>query len=432
MKIEKNFHFEGCVDTMSEITVTGGRKLNGTVRLHGAKNSVLPILAGAALCRGESVIHNCPALSDVDSAIRILEHLGAKVWREGSSVIINTDSIDRYDIPDELMREMRSSIVFLGAIAARNGRAVLSSPGGCELGPRPIDLHLSSLSELGLTIDETHGYLDCRCEDGLCGCEITLSFPSVGATENIILAAVTAEGVTRIHNAAREPEISDLADFLNRAGAAIQGAGSDMIEITGVKELHGTEHTVISDRIEAATYLTAAAVTGGRITLKNAIPAHLTPVMAVLKSAGCDLQVSNREVTLSAPVRLKRVPVIRTMPYPGFPTDAGSPMMAMLTVAEGSSMFVENIFENRFKVVDELKRLGARVNTNGRVAVIEGVRSLSGAPVECTDLRGGAALVIAALAANGVTEIGKISHIDRGYEQLTENLALLGAEITRS
>lgn len=432
MKIEKNFHFEGCVDTMSEITVTGGRKLNGTVRLHGAKNSVLPILAGAALCRGESVIHNCPALSDVDSAIRILEHLGAKVRREGSSVIINTDSIDRYDIPDELMREMRSSIVFLGAIAARNGRAVLSSPGGCELGPRPIDLHLSSLSELGLTIDETHGYLDCRCEDGLRGCEITLSFPSVGATENIILAAVTAEGATRIHNAAREPEISDLADFLNRAGAAIQGAGSDMIEITGVKELRGTEHTVISDRIEAATYLTAAAVTGGRITLKNAIPAHLTPVMAVLKSAGCDLQVSNREVTLSAPVRLKRVPVIRTMPYPGFPTDAGSPMMAMLTVAEGSSMFVENIFENRFKVVDELKRLGARVNTNGRVAVIEGVRSLSGAPVECTDLRGGAALVIAALAANGVTEIGKISHIDRGYEQLTENLALLGAEITRS
>lgn len=272
MKIEKNFHFEGCVDTMSEITVTGGRKLNGTVRLHGAKNSVLPILAGAALCRGESVIHNCPALSDVDSAIRILEHLGAKVRREGSSVIINTDSIDRYDIPDELMREMRSSIVFLGAIAARNGRAVLSSPGGCELGPRPIDLHLSSLSELGLTIDETHGYLDCRCEDGLRGCEITLSFPSVGATENIILAAVTAEGVTRIHNAAREPEISDLADFLNRAGAAIQGAGSDMIEITGVKELHGTEHTVISDRIEAATYLTAAAVTGGRIALKKRNP----------------------------------------------------------------------------------------------------------------------------------------------------------------
>ena len=432
MKIEKNFHFEGCVDTMSEITVTGGRKLNGTVRLHGAKNSVLPILAGAALCRGESVIHNCPALSDVDSAIRILEHLGAGVRREGSSVIINTDSIDRYDIPDELMREMRSSIVFLGAIAARNGRAVLSSPGGCELGPRPIDLHLSSLSELGLNIDETHGYLDCCCEDGLRGCEITLSFPSVGATENIILAAVTAEGVTRIHNAAREPEISDLADFLNRAGAAIQGAGSDMIEITGVKELHGTEHTVISDRIEAATYLTAAAVTGGRITLVNAIPAHLTPVMSVLKNAGCDLQVSNREVTLSAPVRLKRVPVIRTMPYPGFPTDAGSPMMAMLTVAEGSSMFVENIFENRFKVVDELKRLGARVNTNGRVAVIEGVRALSGAPVECTDLRGGAALVIAALAANGVTEIGKISHIDRGYEKLTENLALLGAEITRS
>jgi UDP-N-acetylglucosamine 1-carboxyvinyltransferase len=263
------------------------------------------------------------------------------------------------------------------------------------------------------------------------GSEITLAFPSVGATENIILAAVTANGVTKIHNAAREPEISDLADFLNGAGALIQGAGSDTIEIIGVTELRGAEHTIIPDRIEAATYLAAAAITGGSITLKNAIPAHLLPIMSVLKSAGCELNVSNREVSLIAPVRLKRVPVIRTMPHPGFPTDAGSPLMAMLTVADGSSMFVENIFENRFKIVDELKRLGAHIYTTGRVAVIEGVRNLSGAVVECTDLRGGAALVVAALAAQGVTEIRKIGHIDRGYEKLEENLSSIGAKIER-
>ncbi len=416
---------------MSVITVTGGNKLSGSVSLHGAKNSVLPILAGCTICNGVSVIHNCPALSDVEAAIRILQHLGANVVRERNTVTVDSTHISRHDIPDELMREMRSSIVFLGAIAARKGEATLSSPGGCELGPRPIDLHLSALKELGLIITEEHGLLACKCDNGLCGTELSLSFPSVGATENIILAAVTAKGVTRIHNAAREPEISDLADFLNRAGAMIHGAGSDIIEIVGVPKLRGTEHTVIPDRIEAATYLSAAAITGGHITLTNAIPAHLTPIMTVLEQAGCRLNVTNRSVCLTAPARLKRVPVIRTMPYPGFPTDAGSPLLAMLSLADGSSMFVENIFENRFRIVDELKRLGAKIHTNGRVAVVEGVRSLSGAPVKCTDLRGGAALVVAALAAVGTTQITEISHIDRGYEKLTENLSDLGARIER-
>ena len=416
---------------MAGITINGGKKISGAVKLHGAKNSILPILAATTLISGKSIIHNCPYLSDVDAAIKILEYLGAKVVREQDCILVDCTQLTGYNIPDELMREMRSSIVFLGAIAARMGRASLSSPGGCELGPRPIDLHLSALSDLGLNIEEEHGILNCSCCGGLVGTDIHLSFPSVGATENIILAGVTAKGTTVIHGAAREPEISDLADFLNRAGANIQGAGSDIITIYGQRSLHGAEHIVIPDRIEASTYLAAAAVTGGRITLYNAIPAHLTPVMSVLKAAGCELSVNNREVSLIAPIKLKRVPVIRTMPHPGFPTDAGSPLMAMLTVADGSSMFVENIFENRFRIVDELKRFGAKIYTNGRVAVIEGVKSLSGASVECTDLRGGAALVIAALAAKGTSEISKIHHLDRGYEKLSENLNELGAFIER-
>lgn len=414
---------------MSGITVVGGKKINGYVNLHGAKNSVLPILAATAVCKGKSVIHNCPKLSDVDAAMKILKYLGAKAYREDDTVFVDAENLTGYEIPEELMREMRSSIVFLGAISARSQKAVLSSPGGCELGPRPIDLHLSALKELGLLIDESHGLLMCSCENGLVGNEIHLSFPSVGATENVLLAASTARGKTIIHNAAREPEISDLADFLNGAGADIQGAGSDRIEINGVKSLSGAEHTVIPDRIEAATYLTAAAITGGKITLQNAVPAHLTPILAHLKTAGCNILVHNRSVTLTAPVRPKRIPTIRTLPYPGFPTDAGSPLLAMLSIADGSSMFVENIFENRYRIVDELKRLGAKITTNGRVAVVEGVNTLTGANVECTDLRGGAALVIAALAAKGTTNISKISHIERGYEGLVENLARLGADI---
>ena len=416
---------------MSGFTVVGQKKLNGFINLHGAKNSVLPILAGTLIIEGVSVIHNCPQLSDVEAAITILEHLGAVITRKGHTLTVDATSVEGCEIPDTLMREMRSSIVFLGAIIARRRTAVLSSPGGCELGPRPIDLHIAALKDLGVSIDESRGVLDCRCVGGLKGSEITLSFPSVGATENIILAAVTAKGKTVIHNAAREPEISDLADFLNSAGANVQGAGSDRIEIRGVKELFSTEHTVIPDRIEAATYLCAAAVTGGKITLQNCVPGHLMPVLSTLKSAGCNIMVHNRNVTLIAPARLKRIPVIRTMPYPGFPTDAGSPMMALLSVADGSSMFVENIFENRFRIVDELNRMGAKITTNGRVAVVEGVYNLSGANVECTDLRGGAALVIGALAAKGVTTISKTQHINRGYENLVENLEALGADITR-
>ncbi len=415
---------------MSAITVNGGQRLSGVIPLQGAKNSALPILAGTVLCRGECEIHNCPELSDVRAAIAILKHLGVRVQRQGTVLSINARVVSKANIPDELMREMRSSIVFLGAIAARTGQATLSSPGGCELGPRPIDLHLAALRELGLTIEEEQGRLQCRCEKGLTGAEITLSFPSVGATENVILAAATAKGKTLLHNPAREPEITDLCSFLNACGAEIAGAGTDLIEINGVPTLHGAVHRVIPDRIVAATYLAAAAVTGSRLLLKNVVPQHLLPVLSVLKNAGCAVQSRPGEVLLSAPERLGRVPVLRTMPYPGFPTDAGPPIIAMLSTAQGCSMFIENIFENRYKFTDELNRFGADVRTNARVAVINGVQRLYPAKVECTDLRGGAAMLVAALAAKGCSTVEKAEHIYRGYEQVCETLQSVGAQIS--
>lgn len=415
---------------MSAITVNGGHKLSGVIRLQGAKNSALPILAGTVLCRGECEIHNCPELSDVRAGIAILKHLGVRVRRQGRVLLVNAEVVSKADIPDALMREMRSSIVFLGAIAARTGQAFLSSPGGCELGPRPIDLHLAALRELGLTIEEENGCLQCSCKSGFKGAEITLSFPSVGATENVILAAVTAKGKTLLHNPAREPEIADLCNFLNACGAKIFGAGTDLIEITGVPALHGAVHTVMPDRIAAATYLAAAAATGSRLLLTRVVPAHLLPVLSVLKNSGCALQIRQDEVLLTAPQRLGRAPILRTLPYPGFPTDAGPPIIAMLSVAQGCSMFVENIFENRYKFTDELNRFGADVRTNGRVAVINGVQRLCPARVECTDLRGGAAMLVAALAANGCSVVEKVEHIYRGYEQICETLQGVGAQIS--
>lgn len=416
---------------MSKIIVRGGNRLSGEMAVHGAKNSALPILAATVLCRGESTIHNCPRLSDINAAIKILEHLGCSVKRQNDTITVNSENIKNNYIPDNLMREMRSSIIFLGSIVSRTGAALLSSPGGCELGPRPIDIHISALRSLGVDIDEDHGNLNCKVKKSLKGAEIIFPLPSVGATENAMIAASVSKGRTIIRNAAREPEIADLADFLRAAGAKIKGDESGNIEITGVQRLHAAEHTVISDRIAAATYMSAAAVTGGDIYLKNIMPKYLLPVLDSFREAGCEITADDRDLHLKAPERLKSVSTIKTHFYPGFPTDAAPTTLAMLTVADGTSIFVENIFENRFKYIDELKRLGAKVSVEGKVAVVRGVESLWGASVECTDLRGGAALVVAALAAKSVTYINKIHHIERGYENMEGNLAKLGANIIR-
>lgn len=414
---------------MSQIVINGGRKLEGEITVQGAKNSVLPILAGTILCRGECVIHNCPELSDVNTCLKILTRLGCKCLKDGNTVLVEAKDIAFYSIPEDLMREMRSSVMFLGAIIGRMNKAVISSPGGCELGPRPIDLHLSALEKMGVTISEEHGFLNCEAKEGVKASEITLSFPSVGATENIILAAATADGVTVIHNAAREPEISDLADFLNSAGARITGAGSDTVSIMGVKRLTGTEHTVIPDRIAAVTYMACAAVTEGKIKLKGIMPSHMVSMLSVFRECGCDVDIVGKSLTVSSSGNLNRIPTIRSLTYPGFPTDAGPIIISMLTKARGTSVFVENIFENRFRYIDELKRLGAKIKTEGKIAVIEGNCSLSGANCKATDLRGGAALVIAGLWANGITTIDEIHHIERGYDNIVNNLKELNADI---
>ncbi|MEG1887170.1 MAG: UDP-N-acetylglucosamine 1-carboxyvinyltransferase [Oscillospiraceae bacterium] len=416
---------------MSKLIINGKNTLNGEVTIGGAKNSTLPLIAATILCDGETVLHNCPHLSDVETCIKIISGLGGTCKWEQDTIIVDTSNINKCEIPENLMREMRSSIVFLGAIIARCGAARLSSPGGCELGPRPIDLHLKALRKMGVEIHEDHGLLDCKVKTKINGADISLSIPSVGATENIMLAAVLAEGITTIENAAREPEISDLADFLCKCGAKIKGVGTSVIVISGVEHLKPCEHSVIPDRIAASTYMAAAAITGGDVILKSINKEHLKPVLSSFQSAGCDVRFYKDSLRIRAPQTLSHIERVNTLAYPGFPTDSGPPIIAMTTVATDTSVFVENIFDNRFKVVDELKRLGAQIDVVGRVAIVYGVKNLSGATVMSTDLRGGAALVISGLVAEGVTVVDKIEHKDRGYESIEYYLTALGADIKR-
>lgn len=416
---------------MQKLVIEGDTKVSGEIKVHGAKNSALPLLAATILGKTPSVLHNCPKLSDVFAACRILSYLGCKCSREGESVIVDTANLTHFEVPDSLMREMRSSIVFLGAILGRLGRCRLSFPGGCELGPRPIDMHISALKQMGVSIKEEYGFLDCSIPNQLKGTTISLSFPSVGATENVMLAAVLAKGDTEIRNAAREPEIIDLANFLNACGAKIHGQGESTIYITGVNEIGGCEYSVMPDRIVAATYAGAAAITNGEISLLNVKAKDLEAVTPVFEEMGCSVYSYKDRMFINALRPLKAVKTIRTMPYPGFPTDVQAIVMACLCKAKGTSVIVENIFENRFKHASELTRMGANIKVEGKVAIVEGVPKLYGAQVQATDLRGGAALVLAALSAEGQTVISEIKHIDRGYESIESNLNLVGANIKR-
>ena len=414
---------------MSYLMIGGGRPLHGRIAVQCAKNSVLPVLAAALLAGDACRIAACPRLSDVETAVEILRHLGCTAQWDGGDLLVDTTHISRCDIPEELMRKMRSSVIFLGAILSRCGQAELSYPGGCELGPRPIDLHLTALRTLGAEINEIGGSLLCRA-NRLRGADIVLTLPSVGATENAILAACGAEGTTVIANAAREPEIADLQDFLQKLGVEIHGAGTSAITVQGKGTLHGCTHRCIGDRIAASTYLCAAAAAGGQVTLTGIDYRHLATVTTALHQAGCRLQCDDDTITLESSGRLRAIAPVRTSPYPGFPTDAQPLLMAALLRSEGATMFVENMFESRYRHVPELLRMGAEIRLEGRVAVVCGVTDLHGAAVRSADLRGGAALVIAGLQAQGVTQIHKIHHIQRGYQYIAGKLAALGAEVS--
>ncbi len=413
---------------MSRFQIEGGRPLFGSLKIQGAKNSALPILAAALLAEGECVIRNCPDLSDVTDTLEILRLLGCKVWREGNCVGVDASGLKGDAVPGELMGRMRSSVIFLGPLLARRGRACLALPGGCELGPRPIDLHLKALGALGARVLESGGQV--CCETGrLVGRELRLPIPSVGATENAMLCACGCEGVTTIVGAAREPEIVDLQNFLNAMGADVSGAGESVLTVRGGKALHGTEYTVMGDRIAACTYLCAVGAAGGAVELTGVSPGALGAVLEALEQAGCAVTTEDDRIKLESSGSLHGIDPVRTAPFPGFPTDAQAILMAALAGGRGCTMFVENMFDSRFGHVDELRRMGADIQTSGRVAVVTGAGMLRGARVDGRDLRGTAALVVAGLAARGRTEVGGLRHLRRGYDDLAGNLRRLGGEI---
>ncbi|TCS95611.1 UDP-N-acetylglucosamine 1-carboxyvinyltransferase [Hazenella coriacea] len=418
---------------MEKIIVQGGARLRGRVKVHGAKNAVLPLIAASILAsRGDITILDVPMLEDVKTITQMLERLGISVEIGNDELKINAEKLNTstaYDL-DDLVRKMRASFIVMGPLLARKKHARIPLPGGCAIGSRPIDLHLKGLEAMGVTFDITQGHIEGHVADRLKGATIYLDFPSVGATQNIMMAATLAEGRTVIENAACEPEIIDLANFLNVMGAKVRGAGTDEIRIDGVDILRGTEYTVIPDRIEAGTYMVAAAATRGEVFIEGAISDHLTPLIAKMREMGVHVLDGENGIHVRADGELKPIDV-KTLPHPGFPTDMQSQMMALMLTAKGTNILTETVFENRFMHVEELKRMGAKIKIDGRSAIIEGGRPLSGAQVKATDLRAGAALIIAGLTANGVTELTELLHVDRGYVDIVGKFSGLGAQIKR-
>ncbi len=415
---------------MPKLVVETGPPLKGTVRISGAKNAVLPIIAASLLSSDRCILDETPMLDDVEIMCEVLVSLGADIKRvSGGRIEINSKGIDNHEAPYELVRRMRASFLVMGPMLARLGKARISLPGGCAIGTRPIDLHLKGFRAMGAEITLGYGYVEAKA-DRLKGERIYLDFPSVGATENIMMAAALAEGRTVIENAAEEPEIVDLANFINKMGGEIKGAGTDTIRIDGVKELGGAVHTVIPDRIEAGTFMVAGAITGGDIIVDNIVLCHLMPIIAKLREAGVTVDELGNSVRVRSDGRVDAVD-IKTLPYPGFPTDMQAQMMALMSVARGTSIIIETVFDNRYMHVNELRRMGACIKIDGRSAVVQGVPELTGARVKATDLRAGAALVLAGLAARGQTEIYDIHHLDRGYHNLDKKMRDLGARIKR-
>ena len=418
---------------MEKLIINGGNRLSGHVKISGAKNAVLPIIAATLLGQEScSRLDEVPALDDVETIGAVLRELGVKVDFNPEEHVFTVDSknITKFEAPYELVRKMRASFLIMGPLLARLGRARISLPGGCAIGTRPIDLHLKGFEALGAEIEMGHGFIDAKAPNGLKGAQIYLDFPSVDATENIIMAASMAEGQTVLENPAQEPEIIDLANFLNVMGARIRGAGTNVIKIEGVRKLCGADYTIIPDRIEAGTYMVAAAMTHGDVYIENAISEHLKPVIAKLKEAGVEIEESVDGIRVHCSKRTKAVD-IKTMPYPGFPTDMQAQFMALLNVSDGTGVITETVFENRFMHVNEFKRMGANIKIDGRTSVVEGVNRLMGCEVKATDLRAGAAMVLAGLVASGETQVTCIHHIDRGYDGLVPKLVALGADIRR-
>ena len=413
-----------------KLIISGGNRLQGTVRIDGAKNSALSIMAATLLTKDVCILRNIPRLTDVDIMADVIRKLGVKVeWEEDNNLYIDSDNFNNYEAPYELVKMMRASILVMGPLLARLKRAKISLPGGCAIGARPVDYHLKGFEALGAHVEVEKGYIEAKVNT-LKGDEIYLDFPSLGATENIMMAACLAEGITKIVNAAKDPEVVELGHLLNKMGAKVKGLGTDLIKIEGVKELHGIDYAIIPDRIEAGTYMIAAAITGGDVLIENADPLLLKPLIVKLEEAGVQIKLKKNLIKVIGQDRVKAVD-IKTLPFPGFPTDMQPQFMALSCVAKGTSVITETVFENRFVHTGDLIRMGADIKVEGHSTIIKGVKKLSAAPVMASDLRGGAALVLAGLVAEGTTELSRIYHLDRGYVKLEEKLNSLGADIKR-